>query len=267
VWSRNLVADTGVEVPGWGFASSPLVVDDLVVIAAEGKLVAYDLATGEPRWLGPDGRSGYSSPHLVTLGGVPQILLLSGAGATSFAPADGKVLWQHPLPGGTRIVQPAVTADGDVLVSDGEYGAGNHIRRIAVARGPGGWKVEERWSSMGLKPNFSDFVLHDGHAFGFDGSRLSCIDLADGKRKWKDGHYGHGQLVVLSDQDLLLVVSERGELVLVRAAPDQFTELARFPAIQGKTWNHPVLVGDVLLIRNGEEMAAFRLPVANRPTN
>ena len=259
VWSRNAASDTKTKVPGWGFASSPLVVGDVVVVATAGTLAAYDLATGEPRWFGPNGGGGYSSPHLLTLHGVPQILLLSATGATSVAPTDGQLLWQHPLPSGARIVQPAVTADGDVLLHEGE---GNSMRRIAVAHGPSGWTVQERWTSDGLNPYFNDFVVNDGHAFGFAGSSIACIDLKDGNLKWKGGRYGHGQLVLLPDEDLLLVLSEEGELALVGATPDQFTELARFPAIKGKTWNHPVLVGDVLLVRNGEEMAAFRLSLA-----
>ncbi len=263
VWSRNVASDTGREVPFWGFASSPLVVDDIVIVAAEGTFAAYDLATGNPRWVGPSHGGSYSSPQLVTIDGVAQILLLSPPGVISVAPADGVLLWQHSWEGGA-IVQPALTADGDVLISALAMTGGMAVRRIAVAHGPGGWSVEERWTSNGLKPYFNDFVVHKGHAFGFDGNILASIDLEDGKRKWKGGRYGNGQLVLLPDQDVLLVVSEEGELVLVSATPDKFTELARFPAIEGKTWNHPALAGDVLLVRNGQEMAAFRLSLVGR---
>ena len=263
LWSRNAASDTGTKVPGWGFASSPLVVGDMVIVAASGKLVAYNLSTGAPRWVGPAGGDSYSSPHLLTIDGVPQILLMSARGATSVAPADGKLLWKYAWPSDTRIMQPAVTPDGDLLITGGDAMGGNGIRRIAVAHGPAGWTTQERWTSIGLKPNFNDFVVHDGHVYGFDGGILACIDLKDGTRKWKGGRYGHGQLVLLRDQGLLLVVSEEGELALVKAASDQFTELARFPAMEGKTWNHPVLVGDRLLVRNGNEMVAFRLPLAH----
>jgi outer membrane protein assembly factor BamB len=264
-WSRNVANDTATKIPTWGFSGSPLVVDDAVIVAASGRLAAYDVATGARRWLGPVHGGSYSSPHRLTIDGADQIVMLSDAGATGVSPADGAVLWEHAWPGGAAITQPARVGDGDILFSMvGQAGAGVGTRRIAVARGPGGWTTEERWTSTGLKPYFNDLVVHKGHAFGFDGSILACIDLQDGKRTWKGGRYGNGQLVLLADQGLLLVLSEDGELALVGATPDQFKELARFPALEGKTWNHPVLVGDVLLVRNGQEMAAFRLALAGR---
>lgn len=255
VWSRNVANETNTSVPFWGFASSPLVIGDIVIVAAAGQLVAYDAATGNQRWVGPKGGGSYSSPQLVTINGVAQVLLASNGKLTSVAVADGKQLWQHDWAANT-IVQPAVIADGNVLLTSQEAG----IRRLALAQNSGAWTIQERWTSIGLKPYFNDFVVHKGHVFGFDGRILSCVDLNDGQRKWKGGRYGNGQLVLLPDQDLLLVLSEEGELALVQATPDQFTELTKFAAIQGKTWNHPVLVGDMLLVRNAEEMAAFRLP-------
>ena len=266
IWSRNAATDTGTKVPDWGIASSPLVVGDVVITATAGSLAAYDVATGEPRWLGPKDGWGYSSPHLTTIDGVAQIVLVNGPGVIGVSPSDGALLWKHEW-GGDSIVQPAVLAGGDLLIGSGSGLAANSgMLRVNVAHEPGGWMVKERWTSTALKPYFNDFVVHQGYAFGFDGSILACIDLEDGGRKWKGGRYGHGQLVLLDDQNLLIVLSEDGELALVSATPDKFTELARVPAIDGKTWNHPVLAGDILLVRNGQEMAAFRLalPAARR---
>ncbi len=257
IWRRNAATDTKKIAPEWGFASSPLVVGDLVFVAATGTLVAYDRATGATRWTGPTDGKSYSSPHLLEIDGVPQVVLMSGTGATSFAPANGKVLWQHGWEG-FAIVQPAQIANGELLISTGDrVGA----RRIDVKRANDTWTVTERWTSNRLKPYFNDFVLHRGHAFGFDNGILACVDLADGKAKWKGGRYGRGQVVLLADQDVLLVLTEQGEIALVAATPGEFTELGKRPALEGKTWNHPVLAGDVLLVRNDQEMAAFRLAV------
>ena len=261
IWSRSAAADTRSQAPTWGFASSPLVTGDLVIVAVAGQLAAYDAETGAARWVGPDGGSSYSSPHLVTIDGVLQVLLVTAGGLTSVESTRGTVLWQHAWSADAGILQPALTPDGGVLFT---VGNGSGIRRLAVAPQLGGWTVEARWTSRGLKPYFSDFVVHKGHAYGFDGGILSCIDLGAGERAWKGGRYGHGQLVLLSDQDLLVVLSEDGELALVGATPDGFTELVRVPALEGKTWNHPVVAGDILLVRNDREMAAFRLPVAAR---
>lgn len=260
-WTRNVATDTRREVPYWGFASSPLVEGDVVIVAAAGTLAAYDLATGHPRWRGPSYGGSYSSPHRATIAGVTQVLLLGGPGAISVSPADGALLWEHKWSPGA-IVQPALTPDGDILVNAIASTGGTGTRRLAVTRGADGWSVQERWTSIGLKPYYNDFVIHKGHAYGFDGSILASIDLNTGARAWKGGRYGNGQLVLLADQDVLLVLSEEGELALVSATPDKFTEIARFPVFDAKTWNHPVLVGDTLLVRNGEEMAAFSLPAA-----
>jgi outer membrane protein assembly factor BamB len=250
VWTRNVASDTSTKVPFWGFSGSPVVMNGLVIVAASGQLVAYDAANGNRRWLGPNAGGSYSSPQVVEIDGVTQVLLMTSSGVTSISPADGKQLWQHAW-SANSIVQPALNNDGNLVITSQENGA----RRLALTHDASGWTVAERWTSNALKPYFNDFVIHNGHAFGFDGRILSCIDLKDGQRKWKGGRYGNGQLVLLADQDLLLV------LALVRATPDQFTEVAKLPAIEGKTWNHPVLVRDVLLVRNSEEMAAFRLPI------
>ena len=235
-----------------------MVVDDVVIVAAGGKLAGYDVATGNPRWSGVGSGFSYSSPHLATIDGVKQVLFISGPGTTSVNPATGKVLWQYAWEGGA-IVQPALTGDGGILVTTVSMSGGVSLRRLALAHNAGGWTAAERWTSTGLKPYLNDFVVHKGHAYGFDGSILSCIDLVDGTRKWKGGRCGNGQLCCWPIRTLLLVLSEEGELALVKATPDQFTEVARFTALEGKTWNHPVLVDDVLLVRNDHEMAAFRL--------
>ena len=253
IWSQNAVRDSGVEVPTWGVSGSPLVLDQKVVVAASGRLVAYDRADGALAWLGPEGDTSYSSPHRAILGGVEQIVHLRGQGVVGLRPSDGAVLWQHAWEG-YPIVQPAILDDGDLLVS---VSASSGTRRLRVIRSEDGWSVAEQWTSGGLKPYFNDFVVHEGHAYGFDGSILACIELDGGERRWKGGRYGNGQLVLLPEQDLLLVLSERGELALVDAVPDGFNERARMPAIEGKSWNHPVVIDGLLLVRNDREMAAF----------
>lgn len=266
-WRRNIADDTGAALPDWAFASSPLVVDDLLIVHAAGApegraVVAYDLATGEPRWFGEAGGASYSSPHLATLDGVRQVVMITGDGAFGLAPESGELLWKHDWPmggDGSRIVQPTILDDGTDLLIGTSFGVGT--RRIAVSRDvSGAWSVEEKWTSRGLKPYFNDLVVHKGTAFGVDGNILAAIDLATGDRAWKGGRYGNGQLLLLPDQDLLLVISEKGELALVRASAERFEELARMQVLEGKTWNHPIVAEGVVYLRNAVEAAAYRLP-------
>ena len=256
IWARSVSSDTNMNPPAWGFSSSPLIVDDTVIVAAVGTLAAYDTLTGEPLWVGPKGGDGYSSPHLITVDDTEQVVLLSKSGAIGVNPSDGSLLWDHKWSGKSRIVQPAVIEGGDLLISSGESSG---IGRVLISKSEDGWTSEELWRTNRMKPYFSDFVIHKGHAYGFDGSNLVSMDVENGNRNWKGGRYGSGQLILLADQDLLLIISEKGELALATATPGKFTELSRFQAIEGKTWNHPVLIGNILLIRNAQEMAAFHL--------
>ena len=134
------------------------------------------------------------------------------------------------------------------------------LRRISIAHDVGGWTASERWTSNGLKPYFNDFVVHNGHAYGFDGNILSCIDLQDGTRKWKGGRYGNGQLAAAGGSGSAAgAVGRRRSRARQGGARPVHRGRAVSAALEGKTWNHPVVVRDVLLVRNDHEMAAFRL--------
>ena len=253
-WSRNASSDANVKVLTWGFTSSPLVVGNMVIVALSGKLVAYDTTTGNPQWFGSDGGPSYSSPQLFKIGGIPQVILMNTNGAISVDPANGKKQWEYSWPVEGRILQPALIGNNDLLLS----GEMKEVRRITVSMENGGYKISEHWTSP-FMVHFNDHVIHEDYAYVYDGPNLTCIDLSSGIRKWKHNHY-RGFIILMADQDLLLVLLEKGDLALVSATPDKFTELARIPAIKGKTWNHPALAGDILVVRNAQEMAAFRLP-------
>ncbi len=109
----------------------------------------------------------------------------------------------------------------------------------------------ESWTSRRMSPYYNDYVAHQGFLYGFDSNIFACVDLEDGKRKWKKGRYGNGQVLLLPDGDQLLVISEDGELVLLRASSEKLMELAKYRVLDGRTWNHPVMVGGRLYVRNG----------------
>jgi hypothetical protein len=253
-WTRNAASDAAVKVLPWGFAGSPLIVGDIVIVAVAGKLAAYDTINGNPRWFGTNGGSSYSSPQLLTVNGVPQAIFMSDSGAVSVDPASGRKLWDYPWKVMGRILQPSFIENGDLLLS----AENNSIRRITVSMTNGEWKTKDIWTSTQIKAYFNDFVNHKGYAYGFDGPNLVCIDLKNGKRMWRGNRY-RGFLLLFADQDVLLILSEKGELAMVHADPKQFREISSVPAIKGKTWNYPALAGNILVVRNASEMAAFRL--------
>jgi outer membrane protein assembly factor BamB len=265
LWSRDIMADSGAQVPQWGFSSSPLVAQGIVTVFTGGPggkgVLAYRASSGELAWTADVGQFSYCSPQLSRVAGADQVLIATDVGLTAFSPATGKILWQHawPLQGMYRVAQPAMIDDSDVLLGTG-FGFGT--RRIHIARDGDSWTTSDAWTSKAIKPYFNDLVVHRGHIYGFDGSFFTCVSLENGKGKWRTGKYGNGQVLLLADQNLLLVISEKGEVALVEANPDDHKQLARFQALEGKTWNHPVIAHGMLFVRNGEEAACYRLAVS-----
>jgi len=94
-----------------------------------------------------------------------------------------------------------------------------------------------------------------GYVYGLDDGILACVDAETGDRMWKGGRYGHGQVLLASGH--LLITTERGQLVLVRATPESHQEVAALPAVSGRTWNNPAIAEGILLVRNDRQAVAF----------
>jgi outer membrane protein assembly factor BamB len=259
-WRTNILEDAGAPNLQWGMAASPLIVDDTVVVLPGGSggrsVVAYSRVDGKRVWSALDDQQSYSSPMLAEINGVRQILVFSAARVVGLTPVTGEVLWEYPWKTDYDVnaSQPVIVSGTHVFLSSG-YGHGAVM--LEVTRADPKWSVREVWRNIRMKNQFSTSLLHDGYLYGLDESILACLDAATGDVKWKGGRYGYGQVVLASGH--LIVLTESGELVLVRATPQGHQELVRVPAIDGKTWNHPAISDGYLLVRNGTEMAAFDL--------
>jgi outer membrane protein assembly factor BamB len=269
LWSRNIVTDSAAPLPMWGYSSSPLVVDDVVVVYAGGPdqkgILAYRAGTGEPAWNVAAGPVSYGSAQLVNVAGQNQVLFLSDLGLVAIAPSTGELLWQHDAAanGIWRAVQPRLIGESGVLLGSEDLG----LVRLELSKTGSAWSAEQRYASRSMKPAYNDFVVSDGIVYGFDGAIFCAVDAETGQRRWRagrDARYGHGQLLLLADQHLLLVLSETGDVVLVEANPEKHVELARIHVFEGTTWNHPAIAHGRLFVRNGEEMACFELPSAEK---
>ena len=260
LWRTNILEDAGAHNLQWGMAASPLVVDDTVVVLPGGgggrSVVAYSRRDGQRVWSALDDPQSYSSPMLTEIAGVRQLVVVSAARMAGLIPRTGEVLWEYPWKTDYDVnaSQPVILPENRVFLSTG-YGHG--AVTIEVTRSDAKWSVREVWRNIRMKNQFSTSLAYDGYIYGLDESILACLDAATGDVKWKGGRYGYGQVILASGH--LIVLTESGELALVRATPEGHREVVKFPAIEGKTWNHPVINDGYLLIRNGAEMAAFDL--------
>jgi outer membrane protein assembly factor BamB len=277
IWTKNILEETGVtpEDDGkqvlWGHAGSPLIVDNLVVVPGGGpsagpkfSLLAFDRETGKKMWQAGDRQVSYSSPSLVRLGGVRQIVIVNENNVSGHNAATGAVLWEYPWPGSSNssasTSQAIAVGDDRVFVSKG-YGEGSALFNVKHDAATDRWTTETIWRhSRNLQTKMTNVVIHKGLVYGLSDGILECVELANGERQWKSGRYHHGQILRVGE--LLLVETEDGEIVLVELTPEAHRELGRFEAIEGKSWNNLCLYGRYLLVRNSNEAACYELPLA-----
>ncbi|MBX7167788.1 MAG: PQQ-like beta-propeller repeat protein [Pirellulales bacterium] len=264
IWSRDVIADYGGAVVQWGMSSSPLVYGNLVIVVTGGTrsntLAAYDIQSGSPRWAAGSDLSGYASAGVAKLLGREQILILNNKTITSHDPETGTELWSYSWPGdNSKCSQPVAIGEDRVFISSG-YGVGSALFRLTTDPA-GKITTETIWRNKNvMKTKFTNVAIQDGYVYGLDDGILSCVALETGQRRWKQGRYGHGQILLVGEH--LVVQTEPGEVVLVAADPAKHRELGRVAALSSKTWNTLAVAGKYLLVRNDKEAACFELPLA-----
>jgi outer membrane protein assembly factor BamB len=259
-WGKNILSDNQAENLQWAMAASPLIVDDKVIVLPGGSggksVVAYNKMTGAPVWKSQSDRQAYVSPMLVTLAGRRQILVVSSNRVFGLAPENGALLWSQTWDTdmGINVSQPIIVDKNRFFISSG-YRKGASL--VEVTGAGNSFTARSVWENINMKNKFNSSVLNNGYVYGLDEGILTCLDVNTGERKWKGGRFGYGQVILASGH--LIVMSDAGELALVKAVPTEYSEVARFAALQGQTWNYPAIAGGRLFVRNANEMAAYKI--------
>ena len=260
IWSHDVKKELAGKVPIWGFSSSPLIEGELLILPIGGSgnnaIVAFNKKNGAIVWRSQGDEPGYSSAIAVDIKGTRQILAFSGTKLLSVAPADGKLLWSYNWKTDwfVNAAVPIVVPPDKVFISTG-YGVGSAMLKVNSAGGKS--SVEEVWMSKSMQNHFNSSVQHNGHIYGFDNAILKCIDANTGEEKWKKAGFGKGSLMLADGH--LIVLSERGRLLMVEAVPEAYKETASAEVLQGKCWTMPTLVNGKLYVRNQKEMVCLDL--------
>jgi outer membrane protein assembly factor BamB len=249
VWQRNAQEDPGAKPPTWGFASSAYVEGNKVFFNVGSAGLALDKDTGKILWKSGNGPSGYSTPVPYTMGAQRGVALFLQKGVAGVDPESGKILWEHPWKTSydAHIADPIV-AGNQVFISSG-YGTGCALLRID------GGKATEVWRNKNMRNHINSCVLWKEHIYGIDGNAggnnpLACLDLKTGAVKWSKPGIGSGSLMLADGK--LIVLGDKGTLIIAEASPTAYQELARAQILSGKCWTTPILCGGRIYARNAK---------------
>ncbi|HUL50952.1 MAG TPA: PQQ-binding-like beta-propeller repeat protein, partial [Candidatus Nitrosotalea sp.] len=242
IWSKDLVADLGVKIPTWGFAGSPVVEGNLLIVNAGSAGTAFDKSTGKVVWTSGKNAAGYASPVPVgdNNGRTAVLFLADSVAAVNLN--DGKEIWRHPW-----TTKYDVNAADPIVIGDRVFISSGYDRGCALLR-IGGKSASVLWENKEMRNHFNSCVLVHGYLFGFDESELKCVDLNSGVVKWTENRLGKGSLMAAGDR--LVILGEKGELVVAVASSGGFKPLARAQVLGGRCWSTPVLSNARIYCRN-----------------
>lgn len=265
LWQKNLVKDFGGAVPRWGYAESPLVDGNKVIVTPGGReatLVALDRTTGDVIWKAPvpqgDG-AGYSSAITAEVGGQRQYVQFLAGGVVGVAAQDGRFLWRYDAPANrTANCSTPIFQDNHVFAASG-YNTGGGLAKLAAAP-DGGMTATQVYFTRSMRNHHGGMVLVNGYLYGFDESNLTCLDFKTGEVKWFDRSVGKGSVTYADGH--LYARSERGPVALVEANPERYVEKGRLdqPDRSGKTtWPYPVVANGRLYLRDHDTLLCYNV--------
>ena len=255
VWGHDLRKEYGGKMPTWGVSTSPLVEGNLLLVDVGGKngygIVAFNKENGKVVWKSKTQLPGYSAPIAVTVNGIRQIIFFTGTSLISVSPKDGKQYWRYPWRTSYDVnaATPIFIPPDKVFASSG-YDKGAVVLKMKTSNGA--VQIEEIWKSRVMRNRFSSSILYGNHLYGFDEATLKCVDVNTQEKKWAKSGFGKGSLIYADGH--LIVLSERGKLVLIEATPTEYLEKASAKVLKDKCWTVPTLVNGKLYIRNQKEI-------------
>ena len=257
IWQHDFVQELGGRMPRWGFCSSPMIEEDLVLAEPGGRghaVAAFRQDDGHLVWASQSDKASYSSPTVLETNGVRQAVFFTAEGPLAVAPATGQLLWRYPwqTPHDVNAATPFLVPPDGLFISSG-YDRGAALLKLR----PGGGGADLVWEDRTMKNHMATSVLLNGHIYGFDNGTLKCIVAANGKQLWQHRGLGKGTLILADGQ--LLILSERGELVIADASPTAYLEKGRLQLLGQPCWTAPSLAGGLLYVRDEKQIVCIDL--------
>ena len=269
IWTHDLGAEYGSQLPAYGYSSSPLIDGEKLFVEVGGKedfaFVALNRHTGDLIWHSQTDMPAYASPIAITINEIRQIVFLSAAGLSAVSPDDGSLYWHYdweprcPSTGiPTNTATPIFMKPNRIFISSG-FGTITGAVVIRLLQADKQFAAEKVWESSEMKNLINSSGCFENHIYGFDMGFFKCFDASTGEEKWKAGGFQKGSLIAADGH--LIVLGENGKLALVEATPEEYREVASVKILRGKCWTIPTLANGKLYLRNQKEMVCLNIMV------